>query len=111
MNSSCLPSTILALCLIAGIGVGFPATRAAQTASPHAARPPVGARTAQAVWTNLAAGNRCFVAGQPRPHELVETRRRLSQGQHPQAIVLGCSDSRVPPELLFDQTLGDLFVV
>src|SRR5580765_3580085 len=60
----------------------------------------------------LLAGNARFVAGaslEPPP-----TRERLldlAAGQHPFATVLGCSDSRVPPEIVFDQGLGDLFVV
>ncbi len=38
-------------------------------------------------------------------------RARLAKGQHPHAIVLSCSDSRVPPEIVFDQTLGEIFVI
>ena len=41
----------------------------------------------------------------------MDLRRTLSQGQQPEAAVLCCSDSRVPAEIIFDQTLGDLFVV
>ena len=60
----------------------------------------------------LADGNARFVAGAPRhPHEAASWRSRLEKGQRPFAVVLGCSDSRVPPELVFDQGLGDLFVV
>jgi carbonic anhydrase len=60
----------------------------------------------------LLAGNRRFVAGQSRrtpvtPAEFVA----LEKGQHPFATILGCSDSRVPTEMVFDQGLGDLFVV
>jgi carbonic anhydrase len=40
-----------------------------------------------------------------------DRRRKLAAGQHPFAAILGCSDSRVPPEIVFDQGLGDLFVV
>jgi carbonic anhydrase len=56
-------------------------------------------------------GNQRFVAGKLRPRDVVSTRESLAKSQHPKAIVLSCSDSRVPPELVFDQTLGDLFVV
>jgi carbonic anhydrase len=42
---------------------------------------------------------------------VVRVRQSLAKDQHPKVVVLGCSDSRVPPEALFDQTLGDLFVV
>jgi carbonic anhydrase len=62
-------------------------------------------------WADLMAGNERFVAGKTKTRELVALRESLAKGQHPKAIVLSCSDSRVPPELLFDQSLGDLFVV
>lgn len=45
------------------------------------------------------------------PHETAERMRQLASVQHPHAEVLSCADSRVPPEILFDQGLGDLFVV
>ena len=45
------------------------------------------------------------------PHETAARMRQLASGQHPHAEVLSCADSRVPPEILFDQGLGDLFVV
>lgn len=63
--------------------------------------------------SRLAAGNGRFVEGKPAFKELGEGRRReLSEnGQHPFAVIVCCSDSRVPPELVFDQGLGDLFVV
>jgi carbonic anhydrase len=57
------------------------------------------------------AGNKRFVAGKPRAHALVSLRRKLASRQQPNVIVLSCSDSRVSPELVFDQTLGELFVV
>jgi len=58
----------------------------------------------------LLAGNRRFVAGRARhPHQSLADLRRLAAGQHPFCITVGCADSRVPPELLFDQGLGDLF--
>lgn len=60
----------------------------------------------------LRDGNARFVAGKPKhPHETSDWRHQLEKEQHPFAVVLGCSDSRVPPELLFDQGFGDLFVV
>ncbi len=61
----------------------------------------------------LREGNRRFVAD-IRGHESLtnQTRRRqLAAGQEPFAIILGCSDSRVPAEIVFDQGLGDLFVI
>jgi carbonic anhydrase len=61
----------------------------------------------------LEAGNRRFVAGQTVVASLSTTARRdaLISGQEPFAIILGCSDSRVPAELVFDQGFGDLFVI
>jgi carbonic anhydrase len=60
----------------------------------------------------LLEGNRRFAEGRPR-HDFESQRRRmmLTEGQHPFGVVLGCSDSRVPPELIFDFGLGDLFVI
>ena len=67
--------------------------------------------SAEQIWTNLAQGNKRFVSGQSRPHNWLEKRKELAKGQQPKVAVLSCSDSRVPPEILFDQGLGDLFVV
>jgi carbonic anhydrase len=60
----------------------------------------------------LKAGNRRFVVNQTSPDSIDHARRAaLSAGQEPFAIILGCSDSRVPAELVFDQGFGDLFVI
>lgn len=67
--------------------------------------------SAAEVWNNLMAGNRRFVAGKPQARDLVSLRQKLVSGQSPEAIVLSCSDSRVGPELIFDQSLGEIFVV
>src|SRR5205085_9309530 len=56
-------------------------------------------------------GNDRYVRGQPKPKDYAKERVRLAKGQQPYAIVLTCSDSRVPPELVFDESLGKLFVV
>jgi carbonic anhydrase len=63
------------------------------------------------IWANLAAGNRRFVSGKVHQHNYVVQRQALVTTQQPKVAVLSCSDSRVPPEILFDQGLGDLFVV
>jgi carbonic anhydrase len=63
------------------------------------------------IWSDLMAGNKRFVAGKLKPRDVVSIRKSVRQSQHPKAMVLSCSDSRVPPEIVFDQTLGDLFVV
>jgi carbonic anhydrase len=61
----------------------------------------------------LRDGNRRFAAHEIEAHALADPARRaeLVAGQEPFAIILGCSDSRVPAELVFDQGLGDLFVI
>src|SRR5207237_855101 len=84
--------------------------------------------------SRLKQGNERYTRGNPQhPHESIDERTRLAtnsyenaslifpdmtkrreelaKSQHPFAVVLGCSDSRVPPEIVFDQGLGDLFVV
>jgi len=59
----------------------------------------------------LREGNRRFVAELDQPHPVRTRRRELPAGQEPLAIILGCSDARVPAEIVFDQGLGDLFVI
>jgi carbonic anhydrase len=56
-------------------------------------------------------GNRRFAANQPTLDGSSRRRTEVAQGQKPFAAILGCADSRVPPELIFDQGLGNLFVV
>jgi carbonic anhydrase len=63
------------------------------------------------VWQRLMEGNMRFVQGLFQGRNLLDLRRTLAQGQQPEAAVLCCSDSRVPAEIIFDQSLGDLFVV
>ena len=59
----------------------------------------------------LREGNRRFVAELRETHPVRTRRRELPAGQEPLAIILGCSDARVPAEIVFDQGLGDLFVI
>src|SRR6478672_11455911 len=60
----------------------------------------------------LKAGNERFVAGTARfPTMQKEILIDLAKGQHPYATILSCSDSRVPPELIFDAGFGELFIV
>lgn len=59
----------------------------------------------------LKAGNRRFVEGKGLSRNLLEQMKGTSSGQYPFAIVLGCIDSRVPPELIFDLGIGDIFCV
>ena len=68
--------------------------------------------TAEAALDKLKAGNQRFVSGNSKhPHESADLRSKLLAGQHPFAVVVGCSDSRVPPDLLFDCGFGELFVI
>ncbi|MEJ2670901.1 MAG: carbonic anhydrase [Deltaproteobacteria bacterium] len=67
--------------------------------------------TGKEVWQRLMEGNMRFVQGLFQGRNLLDLRRTLAQGQAPEAAVLCCSDSRVPAEIIFDQSLGDLFVV
>jgi carbonic anhydrase len=69
--------------------------------------------SAQEALNLLREGNQRFVAEAPS-RDAVESRARrleLAKGQEPFAAILGCSDSRVPVEIIFDQGLGDLFVI
>lgn len=59
----------------------------------------------------LMTANQRYVSGKLTARDLPARRSELLQGQQPSAVVLSCSDSRVPPELIFDQGLGDIFVV
>jgi carbonic anhydrase len=79
--------------------------------SPAAATPPADSPDADP-WARLVAGNARFAAGRAvHPHQDPAYRQTLLEHQRPFAGVLGCADSRVPAEILFDQGLGDLFTV
>ena len=65
-----------------------------------------------AALTTLKEGNERFVRSAPSTAQPTPDRRlATAKAQHPFAIIVGCSDSRTPPELVFDQNIGDLFVV
>ncbi|MFB6846673.1 carbonic anhydrase [Streptomyces sp. NPDC056373] len=97
-----------AAALGAGLGAARPATAAPAGSGPAEPRP----GTPDEALRELAAGNRRWRAFRERhPHETPAVRRTLATAQHPFAVVLGCIDSRVPPELVFDQGLGDLMTV
>ena len=70
------------------------------------------AYTADEALARLVAGNERFVRGEARfPTVQKEILAALAKGQRPYATILGCSDSRVPPELIFDAGFGELFIV
>src|SRR2546429_1433971 len=75
----------------------------------HSDQPSVAA--AEAI-SKLKEGNRrCTSGNLQHPGQTAERRTELAKTQHPFAAIVSCSDSRVPPEIVFDQGLGDLFVV
>nr|WP_260859880.1 carbonic anhydrase [Streptomyces cupreus] len=95
-----------AAALGAGLAVG--AAAPATAATNHRPRP----TTPDEALRELAAGNaRWRTFREKHPDETHRVRQELVSGQHPFAVVLGCIDSRVPPELVFDQGLGDLLTV
>ena len=68
--------------------------------------------TADEALRRLKEGNERFLAGEARfPTVQKDVLAALAKGQHPYATILGCSDSRVPPELVFDAGFGELFVI
>ena len=97
--------------LAAGLtALGAPLRTAAAASGGHAA--PTPGLTPDEALKRLMAGNERYVARKARhPNQTAARRAEMTKGQHPFAIVLGCADSRVPPENVFDQGLGDLFVV
>ena len=92
---------------LAGVTFACGQLRTNAWAEPAAAGP-AGADEALA---ELVAGNKRYVTGQNMHHDFGPERSAIAQSQHPFAIILGCADSRVSPELAFDQTQGRLFVV
>jgi carbonic anhydrase len=102
------PHRTLAASLGAALILGF------APLSLRAADPPPSAAsvTPTTALRRLLSGNRRFAEGKP-DHQNQDGARRaqVANGQAPFAVVLSCSDSRVPPEVVFDQGLGDLFIV
>jgi len=85
---------------------GLPLTSLAAAkpaATPHPA--------ASSIIARLMAGNARYMAGKTIHGDLTARRDELTTSQRPFAMILSCADSRVPPELIFDEGLGDLFVV
>lgn len=74
-------------------------------------QPPSNTITPAEALARLQAGNDRFAANRRADHDFSQRIRQTSGGQSPFAAVLGCIDSRVPPEIVFDQGLGDIFSV
>jgi carbonic anhydrase len=95
---------------LSGLAVG--ATALALPATGSSAGFPAQARDPDSVLARLIEGNKRFVSGQlAHPGRRPEDFAPLAEGQAPLAIIVGCADSRVAPEVVFDQGVGDLFVV
>ncbi|GGJ42367.1 carbonic anhydrase [Deinococcus roseus] len=91
---------------LAATTIGLPET--AQAAPFTTERPP----TPDTALKALLDGNSRYIRGRLRhPNQRPDRISEVAKGQHPFAIILGCADSRVAPEIVFDQGLGDLFVV
>ena len=76
------------------------------------AQEPAAGPTADEALAKLMAGNQRYVRHKEQhPDQSLTRRKELRSAQHPFAVILGCADSRVSPELLFDEGLGDLFVI
>lgn len=88
------------------------ATRASAAAPPDVAVPAPPSLTPDQALARLKQGNRDFLAGRS-PRQDADGRRRLeiARAQYPIAVLVSCSDSRVPPELLFGRGLGELFII
>ena len=103
MKKTHLASSFVAVSLLV-------ATQFALAADPeHSEQPAVA--PAEAI-SKLKEGNGRYTGGNlQHPGQTTERRSELAKDQHPFAVIVSCSDSRVPPEIVFDQGLGDLFVV
>jgi carbonic anhydrase len=97
--------TLSRILILLWLGVALASPTLAATATP-------GISADEAVRI-LKAGNARYAEGKPQHPHQDRTRRALTaaQGQHPLATVLTCSDSRVPAEIIFDQGIGDIFVI
>jgi carbonic anhydrase len=98
--------------LLAGCGSSARTPTTASLSGPPGAAVRTPITDAAAALAELRAGNQRFADGTTvHPDDSPEARRAVSTSQRPFAVVLGCSDSRVSPEVIFDQGLGDLFDV
>lgn len=86
----------------------LPRSQVAETKAPPKSQ---NALSPNSALQRLMEGNDRYVQGKMKPHDFIGERCSLALGQNPFAVIVGCSDSRVGPEIVFDQGLGDLFVV
>lgn len=72
---------------------------------------PAFAQSPDVLWNSLMEGNRAFVAGHLKFDDLAEQRHHSADHQNPAVTLLSCADSRVPPELVFNRSIDQLFVI
>lgn len=93
-------------------GLLFAAYASSLAWSQEAIKPPAEeGLAADAALARLLSGNERFVSGKIAAKDYAHEREELTKSQHPYAVVLACSDSRVAPEIVFDESLGKLFIV
>ncbi|NJP31102.1 carbonic anhydrase [Micromonospora thermarum] len=91
---------------------GMPGTQPGPDGKPAGPVGAAGPASPEQALAELRAGNRRFVTGEPRhPNQDAGRRAAVADGQQPFAVIVGCSDSRLAAEIIFDRGLGDLFVV
>lgn len=96
-----------------GTGLFFGAENGLSASAGHgggATTPPALNPAQKEILTDLLEGNERYVTGRLKDRDLASARKRLTKGQKPKIAVMRCADSRVAPELVFDQSLGELFV-
>ena len=102
-------STLVAAC---GSTIKISSTRPGSGSESTSVSEVIEHPTAEIAWKLLQEGNQRYALSKTtRPNQSDTRRAELAKGQAPFAIIFGCVDSRVPPELVFDRGLGDLFVV
>lgn len=107
-----VPDRRQALRLLVGAGIVLTNSSRAFGSQPAHSGSVAASQTPDEVLRLLMAGNERFVEKKLRhPHESEAWQNTLTKDQHPIATILGCSDSRVATEIVFDQGLGDLFVI
>src|SRR5262245_27506397 len=110
LRGPCLPLAVM-LALFSGASAAEPAseTRPHVTAPIAQTKETQAAITPQVALQMLKEGNERFTSGTMRPRDLRQQVKATASAQYPFASILACVDSRSPPELVFDQGIGDIF--